>query len=399
MNFDLNNNKLPNGGLANKTLDYIYRSLCDQQIELNEIEDLNYVDDCGYCLILLASIYGDLNLVQKLISTNEVIYTDCYRRLNANNDPLHMAVKFEHYELVEYLVEVKKVYLDVFDSHGCTPLYYSIEKGNGDLFDYLIKRGSNFRLVKENPFRLAVNSLNIDFINQILPYLSDKHTSTYNPFTDLIYSYCYALDFKRKLFMFDYLLKHPKIKINDDTNGDRTLHNLIRFNKFRTLKLLILNNYDVDKLNFNELPRSSVQDGDYCVKLLAVLKLVYFLGTRFRNVLNANKLTTRTDRERFGDQASGHYFGNQQNFFFMHHTDDDQTLVRIEQTHVYQEFVDWLSKRPKILNLQHLSRIALRKHFNKNLIPVVSHINYPFYLVNYLNLDDLVDYLDLLDTI
>ena len=390
MNINLNNN------LKIKNLNSIYKELSsNSSIAIEQLDfDLNYVDEHGYSLILLASIDGDLELIKKLLNQTGVIYTDCCQRLKANSDPLHMAIKFQHYDIVSYLVEERKVLINNYDAYSCTPLYYAI--GDCDLFSYLIAKGSNFNSIKGNPFKLAVNSLNIEFINCILPYLNERNDLlSYCPFVDLAYSYTYGTDLTRKLKLFDYLLKHPKIKLRQIGQTDQSLTNVIKFNKFRFFKLLILNNYDIDKFDLSSFLIANLRNSSYCDKLLVVFKLNYYLGFKLQvtNFVQANVQAI----EQFNYfNLENFYFGNSN--FGNSNSNSNQDLISINNTQIYQNYVkNWKSRKPNILNLQQLARIYLRKHFNKNLIHILNTINYPRYLINYLNLHDLQDYLDVLD--
>lgn len=314
-----------------------------------------------------------------------------------------MAVKFEHSELVRYLVEERRVYLNISDSYSCTPLYYSISNGNCDLFNYLIDKGAKVDLVKGNKFKLAVNSMNVQFINLILPHLTKDDTSSYCPFVDLIYSYCYPLDLRKKMKMFDHLLKHPFIKLKHNAkinlNG---INDVVKMNKFRYLKLMIINNLDIDQLELDYLFTDFLKDTDYSRKLFAFLKVSYYLGIRFLN-FNLNDRSSVQAIERSNNYNTfNEFFGKVQvdlnNLFIAENNGTDDKLISLYQTDVFQMFLDWKSKKPKLLNLQQLSRISLRKGYNKNLIHLINQISYPKFLKNYLNLNDLEHYLDEFDS-
>lgn len=387
-NVDINNN------LSN--LDLLCERLSDGTIPLESVADLNHVDERGCTLVLLASIKGDLELVRRLSHQNNVIFSDCHPLLDATSDPLHMAVKFRHYDLVGFLLEERKVLVDNFDSHGHTPLYYSTQIGDCDLFTYLLEYGASFDFGKENPFKLAVNSLNTKFINSILPYLTRKHLSTYCPFTDLAFSYCDASDLRKKLKMFDFLLKHPRISLRSVEGREQSIKNMVKYNKFRFLKLLLTNHFDVDELNLDELFVRNLSDSSYCAKLLTVLKLAYYLGFRFTNVhLSKSQVSVRTIGQFSSFNTRNPFFGDLDEGDLFANTDKD--LISLHQTQTYASFLNWKSRRPKILSLKQMSRIALRKHFGPHLTLVLSRIRYPPYLIRFLNLDDLQTYFEVLD--
>lgn len=383
MNLDANNN------LTN--LDFLCEQLSDGRIPLESIGDPNFVDHRGYTLLLLATIKGDLNLVRALASRSDVICSDC-RLLGANGDPLHMAVKFQHYKIVQYLLEERGAQLDACDSYGHTPLYYSIETGSCAIFGYLLANGASLDCGTENPMKLAVNSLNTQFIELIMRYVTREHLSSYCPFSDLAYSYC-ALDLRKKLKMFECLLTHPKIRWRIWGTNEQSLGDLVKRNKFRFLRLLIAYHYDVDKLNLDELFARNLSDSSYCAKLLAVLKLTYHLGFKFMNVHPA-----KCESVDFGATQQFSSWNARNPFFgdpFVNN--DKQELVTLDQTLVYPRFLHWKSQRPTILSLKQIARIALRKHFGPHLTFVLRRVHIPPYLENFLSLDDLQDYLEALD--
>lgn len=69
---DYNNNNL--------NLSVLYDKLSKNQIDLDQIDNLNQVDECGINLILLASIQGNLELIKKLLK-KDTVYTDCCSRI------------------------------------------------------------------------------------------------------------------------------------------------------------------------------------------------------------------------------------------------------------------------------------------------------------------------------
>lgn len=387
-NVDTNNN------LSN--LDLLCERLSDGRIPLKSVGDLNFVDDRGYTLLLLASIKGDLELVRALASRSEVIYSDCYRLMGANSDPLHMAIKFQHHDLVRFLLEEGRAQLDSCDSHGHTPLYYSI--GDRALFSYLLANGANLDFGKDNPLKLAVNSLNTRFIDTILPYVTRRHLSSYCPFTDLAYSYCDAIDLSKRLNMFEFLLRHPRIRWRSRDEHEENLKNVVKWNKFRFLRLLLANHYEADELNLNELFARRLSDSSYCAKLLAVLKLTYYLGFKFTNVHpgKCQASDVRTVQQFSSWNARNPFFGDLGNFGDPF-ANTDKELISLDRTQVYQSFLHWKHRRPAILSLKQIGRIALRKHFGPHLTLVLSRIRFPQYLVEFLDLDDLQDYLEVLD--
>ncbi|RWS09566.1 hypothetical protein B4U79_03359 [Dinothrombium tinctorium] len=128
--------------------------------------DLNAVDIRGYSPILLAAIDGNQQLIELLIKQGAAFSDDC-RPKDVHCDPLHIAAKRGHLNVVKLLVD-KGANVNAIDTVGRTPLWYTLLSGHVDVFLFLLENGAKANLIPECVANAAVKSMSIELISKVL---------------------------------------------------------------------------------------------------------------------------------------------------------------------------------------------------------------------------------------
>ena len=101
--------------------------------------------------IFMACKEGNLKSVQLLIEKGLVDKNITVKKKEQNYDlkfyeedtPIHIASKYGHLPIVEYLIEKQNVDIDINGFEGKTPLHYACEEGHLQVVEYLISKGAN----------------------------------------------------------------------------------------------------------------------------------------------------------------------------------------------------------------------------------------------------------------
>ena len=118
---------------------------------------------------------GHLELFQYLIQKGILVFHVAEGKTNC----LHISAMNGHLELCEILLETYKLDIHLADDKGLTALHHAAASGNFELFQYLIRKGSDpFCLTKDNCNSLYIAALkgHLDICRTLLEnYNLDVH--------------------------------------------------------------------------------------------------------------------------------------------------------------------------------------------------------------------------------
>ena len=124
--------------------------------------DINMIDEYGNSLIRTAASRNEFDIVQKMLEIKnidvdggwpnsiEVDGTTNWVHRKRKETPLHCAVKFEKYKILNKLIE-KKANVDIMDEDGSTALHLAIKWCNVNMIKRLVEDGRcNVNLIDNN---------------------------------------------------------------------------------------------------------------------------------------------------------------------------------------------------------------------------------------------------------
>ena len=126
---------------------------------------------------------GNLANVQMLIEKEKVNKkkrvekTDYNLDFWENDTPIHIAAKFGHLPIVQYLIEKQNVDEDINGKYEKTALHYACEKGHYDIVKYLISKGANINL-QDQYERTPLHYAYINDHDDIAKYLISNGANT-----------------------------------------------------------------------------------------------------------------------------------------------------------------------------------------------------------------------------
>ncbi|RWR99655.1 uncharacterized protein B4U79_02544, partial [Dinothrombium tinctorium] len=137
--------------------------------------DLNAVDTRGNSPILYAANDGNLFLIELLINLGaEFIHERRPEKVHC--DPLHIAAKRGHFEVIKFLVR-KGANVNAGDSVGRTPLFYALVGGHRDVCSILLQSGESSSLNCFEPsYIVPVDTIPITLTSECIP--SEKRSLT-----------------------------------------------------------------------------------------------------------------------------------------------------------------------------------------------------------------------------
>ncbi|CAB0029458.1 unnamed protein product [Trichogramma brassicae] len=119
------------------------RTVSDLFIVVYNRYNLNYVDETGMTHFHVACIYGCVAVVRKFLEAGQ--HPDC-KPFEADtcsvDPPIHLALKYEHYELVELLL-LKGADPNALDTLGQSLLYYAVDRLLPNVVDLLLEHGAD----------------------------------------------------------------------------------------------------------------------------------------------------------------------------------------------------------------------------------------------------------------
>ena len=194
---------------------------------------INSIDDEGFNALEYASLRGQLSLVQFLCEHGAKVRTS-----------LHLAVKSNHYRVVKYLVEVKHAGINATDHNSSTVISYATEKGDLNLFKYLLDHGANPKIVNSK----GMNCLHIASANnslEIVRYIIEHHIILMDSPSKEGYNSLEIAIHKRSHSVAQYLINKCGIQL--------CIKNAISNNKYEIMKYLVEKMHvDINKLDNDE---------------------------------------------------------------------------------------------------------------------------------------------------
>ena len=103
--------------------------------------DANAVNADGNNALHIAVIYDQMDCLAYFLSTWGGVLVN--ERNNRGYSPLHIAVHCEGYAAIEILLSSRKVYLDIADDSGWTPVASCAIKGNIPCLKLMMERGAD----------------------------------------------------------------------------------------------------------------------------------------------------------------------------------------------------------------------------------------------------------------
>lgn len=211
---DNSNSTDKNSGNYDKMISLLQMDVCDNKkysmryinecrddiIELLKI-NINKVDSNGTSALIFASMFNYANLVEYLISLNDLDITLCD---NNDHDALYFSIIRHNLKTFDLLLKTKKFNLNkIFAIHHNTYLICAVIYNNYDAIDILIENGAN------------VNILNIDDVNAFMIACRDK-----NSYTSELVKHINDINYKSKKYnlnAFEFLFNfHDIVESSDD---------------------------------------------------------------------------------------------------------------------------------------------------------------------------------------
>ena len=133
-----------------------HADLCERLLETYNL-DIHLADDDGKTVLHYAAESGNWYLFQYLIRKGSDVSSETKDKQNS----LHIAAAKGHADLCKKLLEIYNLDILLTDDNGWAVLYNAAESKNLDLFQYLLRKGSNaFSKTKDKQ-----NSLHIAAVN------------------------------------------------------------------------------------------------------------------------------------------------------------------------------------------------------------------------------------------
>ena len=88
---------------------------------------------------------------------------------------MHLAASKESLEILQFMVENKKLNIDDRNIYGDTPLFIAVLKGNLPIIQYLIDNGADPNIPEKSghtPFMAACSNGHLEIVNYFLQFSS-----------------------------------------------------------------------------------------------------------------------------------------------------------------------------------------------------------------------------------
>lgn len=206
------------------------------------------VDD--YTPFYLAAYVNNDAAIKKL-SPNQ----DINRKGNDGSTQLHVAIKNNHLEVLEMLLNHDDIDPNVQDKNGYTPLHLAIENGNLDAVKMLLSYKANPNIQDYDdftPFHLAAKSDKPASIDIMRALLIKRRNLEFTPQNNDYTSPLYLAAFYGHTDIFNELLKNSTINFQDK-NGNTQLHLAAHYGHQHVIEMLLKNGADPDIKNKNQL--------------------------------------------------------------------------------------------------------------------------------------------------
>lgn len=95
----------------------------------------------GMTILHLAAGSGNMEVAEIILNNSYVRVDNKSSEKTGGNTALHLAVKYEHLDMVEYLCE-KGASLNIKNDSGSTPLHCAAFTGNTAIIEYLLQKGA-----------------------------------------------------------------------------------------------------------------------------------------------------------------------------------------------------------------------------------------------------------------
>ena len=167
--------------------------------------------------------------------------------LNDDN-PIHIASKYGHLSIVQYLIKNIKVDKDIKGCYGKSPLHYACENGHLHVVEYLIYMDANIEAKDKEgktPLHYVCSNGNFEIVEYLISQDADIEAKDYMGKTPLYYACnnCHTL-------IIDYLLsKGAKIDVQGDYNEETPLHDACNKGDLPMVEYLILKGADIEATN------------------------------------------------------------------------------------------------------------------------------------------------------
>lgn len=151
--------------------------------DIDNFIDVNVRDEHNNYLLTYSILYNNIKFLQLLVKKGARIdITD-----NDERSILFLPIKYDFYNIVKYLVDINKdiigvSILDIRDKNYNIPLHYAITFNNYEIVDLLLKSGSNPNQQDKygnNSLHLAIYNRNQKIIEKVIEYIVDVNSKTY----------------------------------------------------------------------------------------------------------------------------------------------------------------------------------------------------------------------------
>lgn len=219
----------------------------------------------GYFLLCHAINSQHEAIIKLLINKNVMVNCSCnYKKLH--NTPLHLAILYDNYDLIEILL-AKKVNIDIKNQCGKTPLELAIMKRNMEIIELILNNTIEVNISNNDYTMLLYYTINGGFIKIAIQLLSKCFNNVIEKvfgYNDLLYS---AID--KRYYQIVKILVDRGVDINSTYSSSwlishqTPLHHACKNGDYIMVQLLLNKGADVDiKDEFNKTPlHVAVQEG------------------------------------------------------------------------------------------------------------------------------------------
>ena len=128
-----------------------------------------------------------------------------------NDTPIHIATKFGHLPIVQYLIEEQNVDIDIKGSLGRTPLHYAIQIDHHMTIKYLFSKSANFN-AKDDVGESIMDYAKKAGILSLLRFSFQNDNKEYrDEFENALFDYASKNDQFYYDYLFNYRLEHRRI--------------------------------------------------------------------------------------------------------------------------------------------------------------------------------------------
>lgn len=170
--------------------------------------------------LLLTSKYGNLDMMKFLIEEEKI--NTMPREKDSGQTLLHLAAANGHNQIIKYLIEKKKLDMNIKDTNNSTPLHYAAAKNQDEVVKYLIEKGANIKSENNNGYT-AFNFAAVNGHNNVIRILLEKgiNINAKDSKGNTALHFAVLLE---KMDTIEYLIKN-RIRIGEKNNrGDTALH-------------------------------------------------------------------------------------------------------------------------------------------------------------------------------